>query len=125
MNELDESQAGKKVVQMLDQGLGDIKGSTLDRLQSARRASLESYRSAETMVNVGRGASARNGHEWHLKTRRFVSFISLLLALMGIIYWQSLQQGDENEDIDIMLLVDDLPINAYLDNEFEAWLAGS
>ena len=44
---------------------------------------------------------------------------------MGIIYWQSLQQGDENEDIDIMLLVDDLPINAYLDNEFEAWLAGS
>ena len=125
MNEPNESQAGKKVAQMLDQGLDDITVSTLDRLQSARRASLESYRSAETMINVGRGTSARNGHEWHLRTRRFVSLVSLVLALMGIVYWQSLQQSDENEDIDIMLLIDDLPVNAYLDNEFEEWLAGS
>jgi CHASE3 domain sensor protein len=122
---MNNPQTGKKVAQILDQGLDDIKQETLDRLQSARRASLENYRSAETIVNVGRGASARNGHEWHLKSRRFVSLVSLLLALIGIAYWQSLQQSDENEDIDVMLLIDDLPVNAYLDNEFEAWLAGS
>lgn len=122
---MNDPEKGKKVAQMLDQGLDDIKQETLDRLQSARRASLENYRSAETIVNVGRGASARNGHEWHLKSRRFVSLVSLLLALIGIAYWQGLQQSDENEDIDIMLLIDDLPVNAYLDNEFEAWLAGS
>jgi hypothetical protein len=122
---MNDPQTGKKIAQMLDQGLDDIKQETLDRLQSARRASLENYRSAETIVNVGRGASARNGHEWHLKTRKFASLVSLLLALMGIVYWQGLQQGDENEDIDIMLLIDDLPVNAYLDNEFDAWLSGS
>ena len=122
---MNEPQAGEKIAQILDQGLDNIKQGTLDRLQSARRASLENYRSADTIVNVGRGASARNGHEWHLKSRRLVSLVSLLLALMGIVYWQSLQQSDENEDIDIMLLIDDLPVNAYLDNEFEAWLAGS
>jgi hypothetical protein len=121
---MNESQTGKKVAQILDRGLDDIRQGTLDRLQSARRASLENYRSVETIVNVG-GASARNGHEWHLKTRKFASLVSLLLALMGIVYWQSLQQGDENEDIDIMLLIDDLPVNAYLDNEFDAWLSGS
>jgi CHASE3 domain sensor protein len=122
---MNDPQTGKKVAQMLDQGLDDIKQETLDRLQSARRASMGNYRSAETIVNVGRGASARNGHEWHLKSRRFVSLVSLLLALIGIAYWQDLQQSDENEDIDIMLLIDDLPVNAYLDNEFEAWLSGS
>jgi hypothetical protein len=122
---MNESQTGKKVTQILDGGLDDIRQGALDRLQSARRAALENYRSAETIVNVGRGASARNGHDWHLKTRKFVSLVSLLLALMGIVYWQSLQQGDENEDIDIMLLIDELPVNAYLDNEFDAWLSGS
>jgi hypothetical protein len=122
---MNDPQTGKKIAQMLDQGLDDIKQETLDRLQSVRRASLENHRSAETIVNVGRSASARNGHEWHLKSRRFVSLVSLLLALIGIAYWQSLQQSDENEDIDIMLLIDDLPVNAYLDNEFEAWLSGS
>jgi hypothetical protein len=122
---MNEPQTGKEVAQVLDQGLDNIRQDTLDRLQSARRAALENYRSAETIVNVGRGTSARNGHEWHLKTRKFASLVSLLLALMGIVYWQSLQQGDENEDIDIMLLIDELPVNAYLDNEFDAWLSGS
>ena len=46
----------------------------------------------------------------------------LVLLWRVLHYWQTLQQGDENEEIDIMLLVDDLPVNAYLDNEFDAWL---
>jgi hypothetical protein len=33
-----------------------------------------------------------------------------------------LQQSDENEEIEIMLLVDDLPIDAYLDDELGEWL---
>ncbi|HVW63566.1 MAG TPA: DUF3619 family protein [Nitrosospira sp.] len=120
---MNEPQTGKRIAQILDQGLDDISQGTLDRLQAARRASLENYRPAEVMVNVG-GVSVRSGHEWHLKSRRFVSLVSLLLALMGIVYWQSLQ-SDENEDIDIMLLIDDLPVNAYLDNELDTWLEGS
>ena len=43
----------EKIAQLLDRGLDDIKQSTLNRLQSARRASLENYHMAETMVNVG------------------------------------------------------------------------
>ena len=41
-----------------------------------------------------------------------------------MIYWQTLQPGNESEEIDIMLLVDDLPVNAYLDDEFDEWLNG-
>lgn len=119
---MNEAEAGKKVARLLNRGLDDIKQSTLNQLQSARRASMESYHEAETMVNVGHGASARGGHDWHFKTGKLVSLIALLFALASVVYWQALQQGDENEEIDIMLLVDDLPVNAYLDNEFDAWL---
>lgn len=119
---MNEAEAGKKVARLLNRGLDDIKQSTLNQLQSARRASLESYHEAATIVNVGHGASARSGHDWHFKTGKLVSLIALLFALVSVVYWQALQHGDENEEIDIMLLVDDLPVNAYLDNEFDAWL---
>lgn len=119
---MNESETGKKVARLLDRGLDDIKQSTLNQLQAARRASLENYRMDGAIVNVGRGASARSGHDWHLKTGKLLSLITLLLTLVSVAYWQALHQGDENEEIDIMLLIDDLPISAYLDNEFDAWL---
>lgn len=119
---MNEHEVGKKITKLLDLGLDDIKQSTLNRLQSARRASLENYHMAESVSNVGQGASARNGNEWQVKTRKLLSIIALLFTLMGILYWQALQQGDENEEIDILVLADDLPINAYLDDGFDAWL---
>lgn len=119
---MNESETGKKVAQLLDRGLDDIKQSTLNQLQSARRASLENYRMAGAIVTVGGGVSARSGHDWRLKTGKLLSLITLLFALASGVYWQALHPGDENEEIDIMLLIDDLPISAYLDNEFDAWL---
>lgn len=119
---MNEHEIGKKITKLLDLGLDDIKQSTLNRLQSARRASLENYHMAESVSNVGQGASARNGNEWQVKTGKLLSIIALLFTLAGILYWQTLQQGDENEEIDILVLADDLPINAYLDDGFDAWL---
>jgi hypothetical protein len=119
-----EDETGKNVARLLDHSLDNLKQSTLNRLQAARRAALDNYQMAEARVSVGvgQGASARGGHEWQLKTRKVLSAITLLLALAGIVYWQTLQPIDENEEIDIMLLVDELPVNAYLDNELDAWL---
>lgn len=119
---MNEPEVGKKVARLLDHGLDDIRQSTLNQLQSASRAALENYHMAEEIVTAGHGVSARGGHDLHVKTRKFLSLIALLFALLGAVYWQTLQQSDENEEIDIMLLVDDLPINAYLNDEFDAWL---
>lgn len=119
---MNEHEVGKKITKLLDLGLDDIKQSTLNQLQSARRASLENYHVAESVSNVGQGTSARNGNEWQVKTRKLLSIIALLSTLAGIVYWQALQQGDENDEIDILVLADDLPINAYLDDGFDAWL---
>jgi hypothetical protein len=77
---------------------------------------------AEAVVNVGQAASTRSWHDWHSRTGRWLSVITLLFVLAGVLYWQSFQQSDENEEIEIMLLVDDLPIDAYLDDEFAEWL---
>ena len=48
----------------------------------------------------------------------------LVLGLIGITYWQSMQSSDIAE-IDASLLSGELPISAYLDSGFEAWLKRS
>ena len=122
-----EEEIGRKAAQLLDQGLDDIKQSTLSRLQSVRRAALENYQVADEVISVTHAGSARihGGHHSRAGARKLLSVLALLFAITGIIYWQTFQQSDENEDIDIMLLLDDLPVNAYLDDEFDAWLEGS
>lgn len=119
---MNEPELGRRVARLLDHGLDDIKQSTVNQLQSARRAALENYHMAEEIVTAGHGVSARGAHDSHVRTRKLLSLVTLLFALLSVIYWQTLQQNDENEEIDIMLLVDDLPINAYLNDEFDAWL---
>jgi hypothetical protein len=122
-----EEEVGRKAAQLLDRGLDDIKQSTLSRLQSIRRAALENYQMADEVISVTHAGSARihGGHHSRAGARKLLSVLALLFAITGIIYWQTFQQSDENEDIDIMLLLDDLPVNAYLDDEFDAWLEGS
>ena len=120
---MNEPELGREIARLLDRGLDDIEQSTLQRLQTARRASLENYQMTETIVTTGSGTSARSGHDRHFNARKLLSLAALLLALAVAAYWQNpLQQRDETADLDIMLLTDDLPVNAYLDNEFDEWL---
>ena len=126
-----DTELGSKVARLLDRSLDDIKQGTLYRLQSARRASLEDYRVAETdAVAIGGGVgmltrSGYNAHDRHFNAKMLLLLATLLLALAGTAYWQILQQDDDNEEIDSLLLSDDLPINAYLDKGFDAWLTHS
>jgi cytochrome c-type biogenesis protein CcmH/NrfG len=120
---MNESKLGNKIAQLLNRSLDDIEQHTLNRLQSARRASLEkNYRVVETLVTAGDSPTIRGENSSYFNAKNLISLVTLLLVLAGVSYWQTLQYGDVNEEIDIMLLADDLPINAYLDNEFDVWL---
>ena len=121
---MNEPELGKEITRLLDRGLDDIGQDTLQRLQAARRASLENCQISETRVATGGGTSAHSGHDrHHFNAGRILSLFALLLALAGIAYWQTpLQQGDDIADLDIMVLTDELPVDAYLDDEFGEWL---
>ncbi len=123
---MNKPELGKEIIRLLDRGLDDIDPSTLQRLQAARRASLENYQMAETIGTTGSSTFVRNGHDWHFNARKTLSLAALLFVLAVAAYWQNpLQQVDEIADLDIMVLTDELPVNAYLDNEFDEWLDNS
>ena len=123
---MNEQELAKQIVQHLDRGLGRIKQGTLYQLQSARTAALDHYREVpqHSLVPAWAGEIAfRVSHSAHFM-RNLVAAGLLVLGLMGVTYWQVVMQND-NAEIDASLLSGELPIDAYLDSGFEAWLKRS
>lgn len=123
----DQELAGR-IVQHLNAGLGTIKQGTAYQLQSARQRALDHYREAPQPVFglAWAGEVAfRVAHTRYFNVRNLVAFGLLIASLMIVSYWQFVVQANDIADIDASLLTDDLPINAYLDNNFEAWLKRS
>jgi hypothetical protein len=125
---MNEQELAKQIVQHLDQGLEQIKQGSLYKLQSARMAALSHYR--ETPRSVFAPAWATNvafnvSQSRHFNLRNLLAAGLLLLGMIGITYWQVAMQGDDLAEIDANLLSGELPINAYLDSGFEAWLKRS
>lgn len=119
---MNEQELGKKIAKILDFSADEnIKQSTLYRLQSARRAALENYHPTPKIMNLGSGASVYGGHGAHLPAAKLLLLLTLLFVLTNIVYSQ-FGDTDKNAAIDAMLLADDLPIDAYIDNEFNEWL---
>lgn len=119
---MNESELGKKVAQLLDHSLDNINRTTLSRLQSGRKASIENYCEYETLETAGDSPNISKPRSPYFTNKNILPLVVLLLILASYAYWQFFQYSDENNEIDILLLADDLPINAYLDNEFDVWL---
>jgi hypothetical protein len=49
--------------------------------------------------------------------------VAALLALGITAYWQD--RLHDADDVDAFLLASDLPVQAFIDKDFEAWLKGS
>ena len=116
---MNEQELGSQIARQLDYGADQLKPGTLYRLQSARRKVLEKYLSNAASPAWGSSVSWSSS----MLSLKFLLPLAVLLAgLGGAIYWQNLQQSNDIAEIDMHLLTDDLPINAYLDKDFEAWL---
>ena len=125
---MNESELAGKIVSRLEYGLGTIKQGTAYQLQSARQAALERYRDApEPLFGLAWAGDVafRVTTSRYFNTRNVLALGLLVLSLIGVTYWQVVLQSNDIADIDASLLTDDLPINAYLDSNFEAWLKRS
>jgi hypothetical protein len=124
MNRPDDELA-RKVVQHLDYGVDNLDSSIRERLLAARRVALSHYRDRpEPVLGLAWAgqAMARFAEHRTFGPRHWVAVATLVLALAGIAYWQSPGPANELADIEMSLLTDELPINAYLDKGFDSWL---
>jgi hypothetical protein len=122
---MNESKFGYQIKQQLDQAL-DLDADTLNRLKVAREQALAHQRMAEpafalAWVDAVVGRLSGNPASASIA----LAGAALILALVGIQYWQQQPSVEEIEEIDAAILTGDLPINAYLDKSFDTWLKRS
>ena len=122
----DERQIAKKITAYLDHGAAELKSGTAYRLQVARRealAVLAEPEHAAALALAGAGVARTSGKRHILADARvWIGVLLIVGAALYFQYWQSVQQVREIEETDAAILTSDLPIEAYLDRGFPAWL---
>ncbi len=119
-----EHEIAQKIARVLNASTRDMGGDTLAKLASAREKALAGYRVAPGWKLAWAGAgNSQNGERPAAGLRYALPIALLIIGLTGIGYWQSGSwQSNELADLDVRLLTDDLPIDAYLDKGFDSWL---
>lgn len=120
---MNESEFARKIREHLNFGARRLDRDVAVGLETARRRALEQMpmEHAHAWATAGgRGTHGGHGHP----LRRWLPLAMLLVVLGGVLYWQQMQM-QQDEDIDAALLADDLPVDAYLDHGFHAWLERS
>ena len=119
---MNESQFGNQIRLLLNPGVTLSPGAAA-RLRAARERALERQRAEPAPAlawadNVLGGLGGWSGRSLRL----LAPFVALAIGVAAIYTWQQKQLLAEVEEIDAQLLTDELPIDAYLDRNFQNWL---
>jgi hypothetical protein len=123
MNE--EIRKAYRIRQILNQGTEALDEKTADRLFEARQKALVGQRTAAVGMLRLAGLGHLSTEMFSHRARTVLAVMALSIGAAGAYYWNNFLQADENEEVDSALLADDLPVNAYLDQGFHAWLERS
>jgi len=127
----DDLNLAYKVRHALNAHLDDLPASTTDRLAAARNAAL-ARKKPHAPVRIAQGQLAGNSGA---QLFSFVSFsflnrmavvlplLALVAGLAGIYQYEEQQRIAELAELDAAVLSDELPLTAYLDQGFNAYLA--
>lgn len=134
-----ESEFVRELRRALDESAASLPASATDRLATARRTALARKKHEAEPVFVRAPAFAAGGIPAGMPAglpaprrrsplARFAlawPLAALVAGLFAIAYFEDQQRTSELADIDAAMLSDDLPLNAYLDHGFNAYLSRS
>ena len=116
---MNEAQFAHRIRQHLQEGT-KLEAGPAARLRAARERALAAYRPERPgeLAPAGHWAGGLRG--WSLRV--LLPAVILCVAFAATYSWQQQQRAAELEELDAQLLSGDLPIDAYLDQGFAAWL---
>ena len=118
MNELDFA---KKVAQQLNRSAHNLDQVPLARLKAARERAMEAYRSEPVLAHADGSAGGKWSDRLFHNPRLVWGGLAALLALaVGLNFWQETEH--EKSPIDAQILASDLPLHAFTQQDFDAWL---
>lgn len=117
-----------KVRHALNEHLDALPASTVDRLASARKLAVSRKKSQPVAVRLLQRALAGGGNrstEFTLWAKMGVAvpLLAMVVGLASIAQHEEDQRIAEIAELDAAVLSDELPLTAYLDQGFNAYLA--
>jgi hypothetical protein len=133
MTDMNEQHLANRIRQALNHGTHATRFSPriLERLRKARELALERQRVAplgqveqalDWATVSESGVLGRFGGVGGFSLRFILPTVLMVAGVIAVYTWQQERRAAEAEELDAQLLTDDLPIDAYLDRGFEAWL---
>ena len=113
---------GYKIRQHLNRGLHELRPETTARLAAARQAALACQRqtvSQSVLATVGGFVQSQFDNQ---RLKQLLTALALLAGVVFSAYWVADERVAELGAIDSALLADELPISAFTDKGFDAWL---
>lgn len=118
---MNEQEFHRRVRQHLTASAHDLSPSVSSRLHEARQKALNRQKVAVRGLSL-----AGLGHliTEHVLPRgkTTIAMIAVIMAALGSAVLGQWQHAADLEEVDSALLADDLPIDAYLDRGFDAWV---
>lgn len=120
-----------KVRHALNENLDILPAPTANRLASARKIALSRKKNDAPlhMLASQRALAGQIGNffneplSWIGRMSLAIPVIVVVIGLIGIYQAEQQQRISEIADIDVAVLADELPLTAYLDHGFNAYLA--
>ena len=125
---MNEQETAKKITGYLDRGTAGLKAGTAFKLQRARQhalARLSAPQQAPEFALAGAGGATFGGRRYFADARIWIGLLLLVGGILSYQYWQAAQHARDIEETDAAILSSELPIEAYLDRGFQAWLKRS
>ena len=127
MDDKEEKDFARSIVQSLNVGLSQIDEDKLARIRKSRQRAMAAYREPVTILGLvtvtGQTLDMTN---WIRKPLFWLPILAIAVTVAGY----SLSGQDESFDeaggeLDAQLLTGELPINAFLDKDFGSWVQES
>ena len=118
---------GKALRPYLDAAAQNIKPGIAYRLAEARRGAIAALDVQSATGNVASGGALAMIGGWRSRTTdwRFWAtglLVAGVLSTYGVQQWREIVTARDTADVDVMLLADDVPVDALLDKGFTHFL---
>ena len=127
LTDLELDRVGTALRPLLDAAAANVKPGIAYRLAEARRAAVASLDAETASATVANGASltVAGGLGQRISDWRFWGtglIVAALLSTYGYQQWDEMVTARDTADVDVMLLADDVPVDALLDKGFSHFL---
>ena len=120
---MNEKDFGTRLKPWLDRAASDVGEMQATRLKAARLRAMDRYREPVRILGLVPVAAGTAETIHYGIVSRALLWLPIL-ALLTVLAFQSVREPDLGE-IDALLLTQELPIEAYIDQDFRSWLGKS